>query len=262
MYSKESYRDLLKQALDLGYQFISFFDEPPADAPFIYLRHDVDASLKMALEMAEINHSLGIRATFFMLLRSKMYNLLAYPALDFVQAIHEAGQDLGFHFAQPPNILASPDAIAALVQADYAHIRQAVPPIRPIFSWHNTTPDILEWSLHHDVPGLLNAYSQRFFKDIPYYSDSLTRHTPADFEIILRRGHAAMQLLFHPEIWMGGGANLREISAQVWGYVIRERDHDPTGTDPTVARHVPNRIPDRLLDDLKNAFIQQEDPDP
>jgi len=258
MYSKDRYRDLLKLALDEGYQFIRFFDERPCAGKCIYLRHDVDASLKMAVEMAEIKHSLGIRATFFLLLRSQIYNLLSYPALEAAQAIADAGQDLGFHYALLPQIPVEPAAIIALIQADYETVRRELPSIQPVFSWHNTTPDILDWGLKHDIPGLINAYSTRFFKDIPYYSDSLARYTPAEFGDILRRNHLLMQLLFHPEIWIGGGENLREISAQVWGYIIRACDYDPDGTNPALSRLVPNRIPDAILEKIKGLIMRQE----
>lgn len=258
MYSKDSYRELLVQALEQGYQFISFFDEPPADGKSIYLRHDVDASLNMALELAAINQSLGIRATFFVLLRCQVYNLLSYSGLEIIRAIHDSGQDLGFHYAMPPTPL-KPDTVAAHVWNDFEIAQRELPEMLPIFAWHNTTPDILDWGLKNDVPGLLSTYSSRFFKDIPYYSDSLARYTPDQFKEILRRDHPVMHLLFHPEIWIGGGNNLRDISAQVWAYVIRERENDPMGINPALARLVPNRMPDHVLEDLKNAILRGDD---
>lgn len=257
MYSRDSYRDLLVQALEQGYQFISFFDELPTDGKYIYLRHDVDASPEMALEMAEINQSLGIRATFFLLLDSQIYSVITSQTLRTAHAIHDASQDLGFHYALPLTPLKM-DALPAHIWEDFKLVQQRLPEIKPIFSWHNTTPDILEWGLHHEVPGLLNAYSPEFFKDIPYYSDSLARYTPAEFGDILRRNHPVMQLLFHPEIWIGGGENLREISAQVWAAIIRACDYDPDGTNPALSRLIPNRIPDAILEKIKELIMHQE----
>ncbi|MEO8610199.1 MAG: acyltransferase [Chloroflexota bacterium] len=259
MYSKDRYRDLLKLALDQNYRFISFFDEPPAASKSIYLRHDVDASLTMALEMAKINQSLGIRATFFLLRGSQIYNLASEPTKKWARAIADAGQDLGFHCVVPTQV--STDGIAEFVRAEYEVARHDLPELQPVFSWHNTTDKILEWSLAHDVPGLVNAYHPRFWKSIPYKSDSLGRHTPEQFEVILRENQPTMQLLFHPEIWIGGGETLREISAHVWKAVIRERDYDPEGTNPAFVNYIPNRIPDAILNELERSLIYQDESD-
>jgi acetyltransferase-like isoleucine patch superfamily enzyme len=259
MYSKDHYRALLQSALDQSYQFISFFEEPSANGKSIYLRHDVDASLKMALEMAEINHSLGIRATFFVLLRSQIYNLFSYRAREFVNRIHDLGQDIGFHCELPPNFQIDSTEIVKLVKTEYETVRTQYPFVQPIFSWHNTTPQIIEWSRKHDVPGMVNTYHPRFIDDILYRSDSLGRHTPEQFEGFLRDNPPLMQLLFHPEIWIGGGENMREVSANVWVAIIRACDYDPDGTNPALWHLVPNRIPDAILDQLKWSLIHEED---
>jgi hypothetical protein len=254
MYSKDSYRALLSLALEKGYRFIGFEDERPTDAErIIYLRHDLEIFPEMAQELAAINHSLGIRGTFFIQLSAKFYNLFNPTVLDNVLAILDLGQFVGLHYPSPAIIPDDPAVLAGMIQADFEVFKRKVRAVRPVFSWHNTTPQIIDWGLENDIPGLINAYARPFLKDIAYYSDSLARYTVPEFETIINRDHPTMQLLFHPEIWGAGGANMAEISANLWRQIIRSYDFDPTGFDPKLHKLMPHRVPDSILD----AFVQQ-----
>lgn len=250
MYSKDAYRSLLQLALSEGYQFINFFDERPEEAKCIYLRHDVDWSLKMAVEMAEINHSLGISATFFILLRGHTYNFFDQRTLQEVRAIHALGQRIGLHYALPTIIPTEDDAFTALIAKDYETFSKEMPEVDPIFAWHNTTPEVIEWGLKREIDGLLNVYSPPFFRSIPYYSDSLGRYTIPEFEAIIREGHQAMQLLFHPGIWVGGGETALEINPHLWRAIIRNAEPDPTGLNPAFAHHLPRHIDDETMKEI------------
>src|SRR4051812_29321614 len=121
MYSKDSYRALLSLALAKGYRFISFEDPHPADAErIIYLRHDVDLLPKSAQELAEINHSLGVRATFFVQLRSMAYNLFDPNTLQSVRAILNLDQYVGLHYPSPDVIPDDPTILTDMIQSDFA----------------------------------------------------------------------------------------------------------------------------------------------
>src|SRR5690348_8315965 len=71
-YSLDAYRALIHFAQNKGYR-ISPFELNPLPQTII-LRHDVDYSLRIALNLARVNAALGIRGTFFVLLRSQIYN--------------------------------------------------------------------------------------------------------------------------------------------------------------------------------------------
>jgi hypothetical protein len=251
MFSKDKYHELLSLALEKGYRFIGFEDERPADADrVIYLRHDVDLFLSTAREIAEINHSLGIRGTFFIHLRSDFYNLRSLSVIENIHAILDLGQDIGLHFPSPSIIPDDPSVLIERIQADFAEFARDFPQAKPVFSWHNTTNEIIEWGQQHEVPELINAYARRFSKDIFYFSDSLAKRGPAEFEPEIKKGYPIMQLLFHPELWMIGGANLAEISVETWRCIIRIYDFDPSGKNPELWKLYPFRIPDHLLDEF------------
>jgi len=249
-YSKESYRSLLKLALEQGYKFIGFLDERDTCNRCIYLRHDIDYSLSMALELAEINTSMGVQGTFSVLLRSQIYNLLSHWALSCVQEIHALGQHLAFHYALPPTIPTSDEEFAALILADFDIVQRHLPKIEPAFAWHNTTPELISRGLHLEVPGLVNIYSAHFIKDIPYYSDTYMRYSVAKFEkIITQEDHPALHLLFHPLHWVAGGRDAVEALVKTWPYIIREREHEMR-SNREWARHARNGMPSEILDDL------------
>src|SRR5262249_16960621 len=139
MYSKDSYRAILSLALEKGYCFLSFEDECPANAErVIYLRHDVDLFPYMAQELAAVNHSLGIRGTFFIQIGAQFYNLFHAPVADQVRAILDLGQNVGLHYPTPSIIPNDPAVLAGMIREDFEVFRRKIPGIRPVFSWHNT----------------------------------------------------------------------------------------------------------------------------
>lgn len=229
-YSKESYRHLLRLALGRGYKIVDFLEDGNPRDRRIYLRLDVDRSLSMAAEIAEVNASLGVRATFCLLLRSPNYNLLSYSELAHARRIQSLGQHLALHYALPPELPAGNDELATLILADFALAREYLPEMRPVFSWHDPTPEALERGLDLEIPGYANMYHARFFKEMPYYSDSVRRNSVADFENIIEADHPAMQLLFHPMFWVVGGDNLSQAWAMAWKYIICGQTHPALGT--------------------------------
>jgi hypothetical protein len=255
MYSLDQYRSILSRALKHGYQFASFLDTPPPEGtPTIYLRHDVDWSPLLALQVAQVNHALGVKGTFFVQIRSPFYNLYSGQGHNHIRAILELGQHVGFHYASPAAIPDDPLALVDGVLADFKTFNRELPGALPVFSWHNTTPAILEWGLEHEIPGLVNTYARRFFKDIAYYSDSLARYTPAEFEAILDQRRPALQVLLHPDIWGSGGANLDDISARLWQILLQELNRELLAIreDKDITKLLPRPLSDSLLETIKN----------
>ena len=61
----EKYESLLERFLDKSYKFIFFPELKIREKSQIILRHDVDLDLDLALQMAIIENSLGIKSTYF-----------------------------------------------------------------------------------------------------------------------------------------------------------------------------------------------------
>jgi len=68
-FTHEIYTKLLKTLIDKEFQFLTveqyFINNYDIDKPFILMRHDVDRHPKRSLEMAKIEYSLGLKATYY-----------------------------------------------------------------------------------------------------------------------------------------------------------------------------------------------------
>jgi len=82
-WSLDSYRVFIEILKEVGYKFIPFDKrewERQAlchESSLCLLRHDVDADLAAAHDMATIENNLDIHSTYFVMMRSPLYNLFS-----------------------------------------------------------------------------------------------------------------------------------------------------------------------------------------
>ncbi len=222
-YSLESYRQILECALGSGYRFEPFRTDGPTTGR-IHLRHDVDFSLDMALELARVNASLGVSATFFILPRSPVYNVFSPASLGIVREIQALGQLVGLHATVLPGREAG-DALARSLRHDFDVLSHEIPDLAQVFSWHNPTPELLEaWREHTVIAGLVNAYGARFTKAIEYLSDSNRRHPARHFLDRVSKNGPSLQLLLHPCNWVTGGTGMTDTLAGLWRALLRTQE--------------------------------------
>jgi len=92
-----TYRQLLMALQSAGYQFLTFEQycdskSTLADTPFVILRHDVDARPANSLRTAQIEHELGICASYY---------FRVVPASNqpgFIRSIAALGHEIGYHY--------------------------------------------------------------------------------------------------------------------------------------------------------------------
>ena len=127
------YRHLLESLLQQGYQFLTFEQyceqkssphRPIASSPdspkYILLRHDVDLKAANSLATAQIEHELGIRATYYF----RVVPQSNQP--DIIRAIAALDHEIGYHYED-----------MALMQGDtekaYAHFQQQLTYFRQFY---------------------------------------------------------------------------------------------------------------------------------
>lgn len=89
----------MQLAVGSGYEFLAFDDLSRfEDKKVCLLRHDIDVDLGAALEIAKIEATLGVRSTYFVMLRSPVYNLLGRANTRLLQEILSLGHWLGLHY--------------------------------------------------------------------------------------------------------------------------------------------------------------------
>lgn len=193
MFSITAYEGILKLIKDAGYSFNS--DLNCLENNQCFLRHDIDFSIDMALEIAKFEHSISINSTFFFMLSSNMYNLLSYDSITKVQEIRSLGHTISLHF--------DPDCYEDFIEG--FEIEKKV--FEDVF---NISIDVV--SIHRPgkflnnndikLPGVLHTYESKFFKQIAYVSDS-AGIDPLKRIIDFLEGvtNEPLQLLTHPIWW-------------------------------------------------------------
>lgn len=101
MFSLDLYEETLKKAKSLGYAFPTVSELKNGFGGrdrFLLLRHDIDSSPRYALQMAKVEHRLGIRSSYFVLMHSPHYNPAAPPHWDALREIIGMNFEVGLHY--------------------------------------------------------------------------------------------------------------------------------------------------------------------
>jgi hypothetical protein len=200
-FNLDAYRTLLSELRDRGYECRSYDNVDP-QARHLILRHDIDISLDAALPIADIEHSISVKAYYFVLLRTEMYNPFSAKATAALSRLMALGHEVGLHLD------------ASLYDNDPAKLQRAAErecevlelavgaPVRFV-SFHRPAKSLLGFS--EKLAGRLHAYQPAFFSEIGYCSDSRgSWRYGHPLEHATVRDGRALQLLTHPIWWVEG----------------------------------------------------------
>jgi len=203
------YRATLETLIQRGYEVVGFGECDPA-ARHLILRHDLDMSIDAALQIAEIESSLSVKAHYFILLRTEMYNAWSDTNCNNLRRIGALGHEIGLHFdaslyPDDPEML--DQSAAQECQILESMIGSAVETI----SFHRPAPQFL--GRQGPIGGRRHTYQPRFYSDMGYCSDSrgAWHHGPPLDHPAIAEGRA-LQLLTHP-IWWSRSAALGPVEA-------------------------------------------------
>ncbi len=196
-FTHQSYLDLLKSIKDSGREIKSFENADAYNGPLVILRHDVDFSLRKALEMAKLDHEAGATSTFFILLTAPYYNPLTEEGVHLVKEIVALGHECGLHYdctgfellteeQRQNRILTFANTLGDAVGVPVKTIAQHKPAKSPI---------------RQEFPAFRDAYSAQYFKDIPYISDSRKTFFYHTDVLGFIKQYKKCQLLTHPIWW-------------------------------------------------------------
>lgn len=248
-YNKENYKLILESAINQRYEFVNFFTlnlEKPAKQ--IILRHDIDFSPALALEMAKIDAAYKIKSTFALLLSSPLYNPFTSPSINIVNEIQQLGHHIALHH-RVVSAKAAEKTRQAIVR-EMQVMRTFFPYIQPVFIWHNPPSNNLLSDIR--VLGMVNAYSTPFVQSMQYISDSNLRNKPEKFLAVLDN-HQFIHMVLHPIVWMSGKDNIVSMLAYILSSIIHGCDHEFL-LNPTWKRRFPNGIPEEPLNQLEVAL--------
>lgn len=198
-FSPDGYRALIDSLRAQGYEVRDFFTARP-EARHLILRHDIDVSLDAAVAMAELEASLGLRATYFALLRGELYNPFAETGRAALRRLGALGHEVGLHF-DATLVEGGLDALDEAAAEECRMLEGLIAaPVR-LVSFHRPAAALL--GLDRPLGGRAHAYEPRFFKAIGYCSDSrgAFHHGEPLVHPAVVAGRA-LQLLTHPIWWM------------------------------------------------------------
>ena len=140
-FSYSSYRLLLQTLLTHGYEPRLIGETTTENEKVLYLRHDVDVDYLGVLPLAEIEHSLGIKSTWYFLPDCPIYNLCSSELKNILSVLHEQGHQIGLH-------------VDATCYVDLEEMTEAINAQHSFFS--SFLPLSRTLSFHRPAPWLLN----------------------------------------------------------------------------------------------------------
>lgn len=201
-FTYERYRSLLRAGLAAGFHYADFAELSvlrDSAEKICFLRHDCDNDLVAAVRLAEIEAEEGVRSTYFVMLRSELYNLLAPTSRALVAQILKHGHWLGLHFDDSVVADEPDERIADLVDRERQLLAAEFGQPIDVVSFHQPGRRVLDnrIKLH-----CLNTYDRCDMAGIHYTSDSNRVFRSGEPEVLFAEGtHRKLQILMHPEWW-------------------------------------------------------------
>ena len=217
-FTLEGYEALIAALLARGYVLRGFADARP-DERHLILRHDVDQSLEAAVRLARCEAAAGWAATYFVLLRSEMYNPFSPAAAQALAELRALGHAVGLHLdgALYDGEL---EALEVAVQRECAVLETILEAPVDMISFHRPAPGLVPCD--RVLAGRRNTYESQFVEEIGYCSDSRGgwhRGHPLEHPAVAEG--RALQLLTHA-VWWDGGA--RESPREKLDRLVKARD--------------------------------------
>lgn len=196
----EHYKTILGNAITSGYSFKFFGEEvAPFEKP-LYLRHDVDVSLDFAVQMAELEATMGIKSTYLVLHNSPLYNLLEDNTVRSMEQLFGLGHKVGLHIDLDQSPIFPGMALGERIRKLRGFF-SSIYPLDNVVSFHWPGRDIIDRKLGED---LLNTYEPQFFSRIKYLSDSNgVWREGCPCRSLEQSQYDGLQLLIHPVWWSG-----------------------------------------------------------
>lgn len=211
-FSLAAYGALLRVARAAGYSFPTFgcmHDAVRSPDLQCLLRHDIDVNMDFALRMARVEAENGVRATYFVMLRSPAYNLMSRHSTQAMAEIVSLGHEIGVHFDAAHPAAQGCDLIEEVRREADIVAQCAGAEVRAV-AFHQPSAFILGNDVIID--GLINTYSSSQMAGWHYMSDSNRNWKGKDpFRLLGEAIHPKIQVLVHPMWWVSEGEGTYDV---------------------------------------------------
>ena len=199
-FSKNSYENFLLSAVKHEYKICGFSDGVGETRKTIILRHDVDFSLKHAVELAELEASMGISSTYYILASSIYYSLNDAVTRAQLKRLIELGHEIGLHWQLETKHGCEVSAIQD-IRKQKTNLEQIAQINIKTVSQHQPTQNK---TFNLSALSIFDAYDFGLIPEFEYVSDSSMQwrmQTP----LKLLEKHKSIYFLSHPIWWVSKG---------------------------------------------------------
>lgn len=192
---------MLQLAKDEKFEFISFEHEFDTQRKDVIWRHDVEFSVDIALKMAEIEHELDIKTTYFFQLHSDYYNIFSPYFTKLLRKISRLGHNIGLHFDSHYYNVDNRAKLEKFIVLDKTYLENVFDVKIKVFSFHNTNKFTLSCE-DRKYAELINVYSSFFKNNYNYCADSTGywRYEILD-QVLTDPDVQHLQVLVHDGMW-------------------------------------------------------------
>lgn len=193
----QSYQKNIELLYKCGYSIVDYHYNCINGDKIAILRHDLDFDLNKAYRFAQFEHSIGVKSTYFVFLGTDFYNLFSKKSREELNGIIRMGHEIGLHFDETAyDIHEDADAFTSALQKEASLLSQIIgQPVKAV-SMHRPSSFTLNGNFSFD--NIVNSYSQKYFKDYKYVSDS-RMHWRENLEKIIESGeYNRLHILTHP----------------------------------------------------------------
>ena len=197
-FTTRAYKKLIQIAKE-KYNFVSYGEYE--QQPFVLWRHDCDFSLERALRLAEIEHHMDVKSTFFLNIHSEFYNLFEQKQTQIIKKILSLGHDIGLHFDSEYHNFPTEERMCEHLRLEAKFLESSFKTKISAFSFHNPNKTTLAYN-KEKYAGLINCYSSWFQNNVSYCSDSngYWRHERLE-DFLISSNRNSLQILTHPGWW-------------------------------------------------------------
>ncbi len=191
-FTYQAYADMINTLRDCGYNICNYHNYAEKKKCVI-LRHDIDSSIEAALRLGEVEETLHVSSTYFLLLTSNFYNPASKSSRDQLKKLQNMGHEIGLHFDEVA--YDNTEDLIEKVQKEAALLSNILETPVTAVSMHRPSKTTLE--ANYEIPGMVNSYGQTFFHDFKYLSDSRRRWREPVMDIIRSGEYDRLHILTH-----------------------------------------------------------------
>lgn len=213
-FSYEYYKHMLKMAIEEGYFLSSFERYDKSNKKTVIIRHDVDYTLNGVYQLADIEKSLNVTATYMFRVHAHEYNLCAPHVMSMINYLKSHGHGIGLHYETTAIAIALKVDPRKILENDITLLGQIIESTVRSGSEHRDISHVIhEAPYYHELHDPRDyfefwAMAPEYCREMKYLSDSNGVWREGDLTQHIGR-YDRFQILVHPDWWFDSNLLLK-----------------------------------------------------